>query len=172
MVCRQTQGKLICRIQAWRRRPLTHFHVTRGQCVLPGWHPAIIHWGRVTHICVSQLITVVSGNGLIVARPAPSHYLKQWLNVVIWTCEKKFQWNLNRNLYIFIHENAFENVVWKMAAILSWPQCFKSNLSDRHCIPHELSCRVMNVYEAGVTIACTPPPVVLHLYYLGLDNPW
>ena len=29
---------------------------------------------------------------------------------------KKRQWNLNRNLYIFIQENAFENVVWKMVA--------------------------------------------------------
>ena len=24
----------------------------------------------------------------------------------------------------FIDKNAFENAVWKMAAILSWPQCF------------------------------------------------
>ena len=26
-------------------------------------------------------------------------------------------------LYIFIQENAFENVIWKTAAILSRPQC-------------------------------------------------
>ena len=25
----------------------------------------------------------------------------------------------------FIDKNAFENAVWKMAAILSWPQCVK-----------------------------------------------
>ena len=30
---------------------------------------------------------------------------------------------LYRNSYIFIQENAFENVTWKMAAILSRPQC-------------------------------------------------
>ena len=35
------------------------------------------------------------------------------------------QWNLNRNSYIFIKENGFENVVWKMVAILSGPQCVK-----------------------------------------------
>ena len=29
------------------------------------------------------------------------------------------------NSYISIHENAFENVVWEMAAILSRPQCVK-----------------------------------------------
>ena len=39
----------------------------------------------------------------------------------------KFRWNLSRNLYIFIQENAFENVVWKMAAILSLPQCDMGN---------------------------------------------
>ena len=31
----------------------------------------------------------------------------------------------NRNSHIFIQENAFENVVWKMAAIFSRPQCVK-----------------------------------------------
>ena len=75
----------------------------------------LTHWGRVTHICVSQLITIVSDND----------YLKQWWNIVIWTRGKKFKGNLNRNLYIFIQENAFENVVWKMSAILSRPQCVK-----------------------------------------------
>ena len=35
----------------------------------------------------------------------------------------KLQWNLKRNWYIFIQENAFENVVCEMAAIFSQPQC-------------------------------------------------
>ena len=35
---------------------------------------------------------------------------------------KKFQSNFNHNSNIFIKENGFENVVFKMAAILSWPQ--------------------------------------------------
>ena len=31
------------------------------------------------------------------------------------------------DIYTFlIQENSFENFVWKMAAILSWPQCVKS----------------------------------------------
>ena len=36
---------------------------------------------------------------------------------------RQIQWNLHQNLYIFIQENAFENVVGKMAAMLSRPQC-------------------------------------------------
>ena len=53
----------------------------------------------------------------------PSHYLNQCWNIVNWTLRNKRHWNLNQNLYIFIQENGFENVVWKMAAILSRPQC-------------------------------------------------
>ena len=34
----------------------------------------------------------------------------------------KIRCNFNRNSCIFIQENRFENVVWKMAAILSRPQ--------------------------------------------------
>ena len=44
-------------------------------------------------------------------------------NIVDWTLENRLQWNLKWNLYIFIQENAFESVVWKMEAILSLPQC-------------------------------------------------
>ena len=54
---------------------------------------------------------------------APSHYLNQFWNIVNWTLGNKFQWNFRQNTPISIQENAFENVVWKMASILSWPQC-------------------------------------------------
>ena len=37
--------------------------------------------------------------------------------VVNLTTRNKLQWNINRNSYIFIHENAFECVVCEMAAI-------------------------------------------------------
>ena len=33
-----------------------------------------------------------------------------------WTPRNKRQWNLNQNLYNFIQENAFENVIRKLAA--------------------------------------------------------
>ena len=43
--------------------------------------------------------------------------------MVNWTPRDKPQWNLNRNSYIFIQENANESVVGKVASILSRPQC-------------------------------------------------
>ena len=38
----------------------------------------------------------------------------------------KLQWNFNRNCNIFIHKNVFENVVFKIMAILFIPQCVKA----------------------------------------------
>ena len=48
--------------------------------------------------------------------------MNQWWNIVNWTLRNKLQWNFNLNLIIFIQENAFQNVVWYMTAILSRPQ--------------------------------------------------
>ena len=45
-----------------------------------------------------------------------------WTNavkIVNWTIGNKIQWDLNRNLCIFIQENVFENAILKMASILS-----------------------------------------------------
>ena len=55
--------------------------------------------------------------------PAPSLYLNQCWSIINWNIGNKFKWNLNRNSYIFIQENAFEYIVWKMATILYRPQC-------------------------------------------------
>ena len=75
----------------------------------------------------------------LVAWTAPSHYLNQCWNIVNWTLKNKFQWNLNRNSYNFIQENASENVVWKMAAILSRPQCVKNSDTVDSIIANHLS---------------------------------
>ena len=53
----------------------------------------------------------------------PSHYLDQCWNIVNWTPKNKLQWNFNQNSCIFIQENPFEYVVWKMAALSSRPRC-------------------------------------------------
>ena len=45
------------------------------------------------------------------------------LDTVNWTLRNKFQWYSNQNSYIIIQENAFQNAIRKMSAILSQPQC-------------------------------------------------
>ena len=75
--------------------------------------------------CVNNLTIIGLDKDLSPGR-LPSHYLNQCWNIVNCTLRNKFQWNFNRYLYIFVQENAFENVVWKILAILSWPQCVKA----------------------------------------------
>ena len=105
-------------------------HNELNQC---GWPSSLMHlyislsrnewtdWGWVTHICVSKLIINGSDNGL-----SPG-----WHQAIIWTnIGILLTWPLGTNFseisietYIFGQENAFENVVCEMAAILSQPQC-------------------------------------------------
>ena len=56
----------------------------------------------------------------------PSRCLTQCWNTIILNISNAIQWNLKRNSYIFIQENAFENIVCEMAFILSRPQYFKT----------------------------------------------
>ena len=63
---------------------------------------------------------------------APSHYLNQCWTIVNWTFRNKLQWNFNRNSNIYIQEIAFENVVCKMASILSRPQWVKHSRLVSH----------------------------------------
>ena len=87
----------------------------------------LTHWGRVTHICVSKL----GHHWFIlchVAWPAPNHDLNQCWNIVNTTRRISLKWNINRNPHISIYDNAFGNVVFEMAAILSRSQCDKPNL--------------------------------------------
>ena len=84
--------------------------------------PSLIEADRVTHICISKLDNHWFRYWLV-AWSAPTHHLNQCWFIVNWKLTNKFQWNFNRNLNIFTEENAFGNVVWKMAAILSRPQC-------------------------------------------------
>ena len=73
----------------------------------------LTHWGRVMHICVIKQTSIGSDNGL-----SPSRR-----QAIIWTNAGILligPWgtNLSKISINFIDENAFEDVVWKMAAIL------------------------------------------------------
>ena len=50
---------------------------------------------------------------------APSHYLNQCWVIANWTLRNKIQRNFNQNTKQFIHGNASENIVCKIATILS-----------------------------------------------------
>ena len=70
----------------------------------------LTHLGRVTHICVNNVTVIGSDNGL-----------NQCWNNISSNTRSRLQWNLNRNSYIVILENAFE-IVYKIASISFRPQ--------------------------------------------------
>ena len=61
----------------------------------------------------------------LVAWSVRSYYLNQCWCIVNWTLRNKLQWNRSRNLYTFIQENAFGNVVCELSTILYRLQCLK-----------------------------------------------
>ena len=71
----------------------------------------------------------------------PLSETQSW-STVSWTLRNKSQWSLDRNSYIFIEENAFENVVLKMTAILFHLQCVQSRTRELiqllHCTKEKL----------------------------------
>ena len=76
----------------------------------------LTHWGWVKHICVIKLTIIGPDNGLSPGR-RQSIISKQCWNIVDLNLRNKLQWNLKRNAYIFIQENAFKNVVCEMPVI-------------------------------------------------------
>ena len=85
---------------------------------------SLTHWGQVAHICVNELTIIGSDNDL----------LSGWHQAIIWPSAgilliRPLGTNFNEifygNSYIFIQENPFENVFWKMVPISFQPQCVK-----------------------------------------------
>ena len=78
-------------------------------------YTSLTHWGRVTHRCISKLNTIDSDNGLSPGRR----------QAIIWT-------NAGTLLIGPLGKNPLENVVVKLTAILSRPQCVKSASHKYH----------------------------------------
>ena len=79
----------------------------------------ITHWGRVTHICVSEIGHHWFRQGLVI-HAAPSHWHMTYCKPD--PLENKLRWHLNDETKVFF-KNAFEYVC-KVAAILSRSRCF------------------------------------------------
>ena len=93
------------------------------------------HWGRVTHICVSKLTISGSDNGLSPGRckaifltnAGILSFGPSWTNFGEQTAVK------NKNSDPFFQENALENVVCEIAAILYRPQSVMRSIFIANC---------------------------------------
>ena len=86
----------------------------------------LTHWGRVTHICVSDLTSIGSDNGLSPGRRQAIIRTNAGI-LLIRPLGTNFSDFFSRNSNIFIQEKAFESVVCEKAAILSRPQWINSS---------------------------------------------
>ena len=83
---------------------------------------SLTHWGRVMHLCVSKQTIIGSDNGLSPGRRQAIIWTKAGI-LLIGPLGTKFNGILIQIHTFSFKKNAFENVVRKIAAILSWPQC-------------------------------------------------
>ena len=92
------------------------------------------------------------------------------LECVNWTLGNKRQGNLARNLYIFVQENAFEIVAWKMAAFLSRPKCVKVNCLLR-AMWHNINTQVCFISELSELLACIYLCIYIYMYiYISVSS--
>ena len=86
----------------------------------PQWVEALIHWGRVTHICIGNLTIIGSDDGLSPSRRQAIIWTNAGI-LLIGPLGTNFG-EISIEIQTFIQENAFESVVCKKVAILSRPQ--------------------------------------------------
>ena len=94
----------------------------------PGDHcvKALIHWGRVTHICVSKLTIIGSDNGLSPGRRQAIIWTNDGI-LLIWPLGTNFSEILSE-----IHSFAFTKMHWKMSSAKWRPFCLGLNVLNLH----------------------------------------
>ena len=132
----------------------SHLCGTRGRWINRWYHSGkLTHWGRVTHICVSDLTIIGSDNGLSPGRRQA--IIRTNARILL---KRPLRTNL-RNSIIFIHDNAFESVVCEKAAILSRPQYLKHTI-----ISHNWS----RYRPAGIDRYRSGAGILWHVYRTGV----
>ena len=114
---------------------------TRITCILPNIvvlsckllcdisRSSLTHWGWLMHICINKLTIIGSDNGLL---PGWHLAINETILEFYWNLINKVLLNLKQKACILIHENAFENILYKMVAFLSQHQCVECS---NHFIP-------------------------------------
>ena len=58
-----------------------------------------------------------------------------WL-IINWTLGNKLDWNSNQNVIILFNKTYLKNIVFKLATILSWPECVDFSLTHWGRVTH------------------------------------
>ena len=81
----------------------------------------LIHWGRVTHICIGNITIIGPDNGLSFGRRQAIIWTNAGI-LLIWTVGTNFS-EILIEILTFSLKNAFESVVCEMAAMLFRSKC-------------------------------------------------
>ena len=89
------------------------------------WYTLLTHWGRVTHICVSKLTVIGSGNGLSPGRR--QLIVRTNAGILLIGPYDKFQWHFNRNANF-----SLKKMHMKMSSENCRPLCLGLNVWNCH----------------------------------------
>ena len=123
ITCRLAGAKSLS--EPWWRHQMETFSALLAISPVPGEFPAQRLVTRSFDVFfdlrLNQRLSEQSWGWWFETLPHPlwRHCNECWI-VVNWKLKNKLKWNIERNFYIFIQENAFQNVVCKMAATLLW----------------------------------------------------
>ena len=100
----------------------------------------LTHWGLVTHVCISKLTIIGSGNGLV---PGWCQAIN-WTNVGILLIRPL--WTNFSEIFIEIHKFLFKKIHFKMSSGKLWPFCLGFNVST-----HWGLCKMANTTKNAVS---------------------
>ena len=100
----------------------------------------LIHWGRVTHICVSKLSIIGRDNGLSPGRRQAIIWTNDGI-LLIGPLGTNFSEILIEIQIFSLKENTFENVLCETFFISSQPQCVKIQHNKTRFCAHVWRCR-------------------------------
>ena len=101
------------------RSPIAHLHGWAMGCLLSVF---FIHWGQVTHLCISKLTTIGLDNGLLPGR----HQAIIWTNAGILSIGP-FRTNFS-DIFIKIYTFLFKQMHLKISSRKWWSFCLSLNM--------------------------------------------
>ena len=124
-------AKIACIMNIWNL-VLSLVQIMTYCCFWWGEQAIPIHWGRVTHICVSKVTNIGSNNGLLPGR----HQAIIWINAIILLIGC-LGTNFSEHL-IEIYTSSFKKIHLKMLSAKWRPFCLSLNLLSLSCMHNNL----------------------------------
>ena len=128
---------------------------------MPTFNGVLTHWGRVTHICVSELPNIGSDNSLSPGRRQPIIWTNAGI-LLIRTLGINFSENL-REIHIF----SLKKMYFKMSSGKRWPFCLGLNVSTKPHLKLENGCVITSRDIHGCSCLSIPNALIVWLIFVS-----